>query len=411
MKFFHVKTVSETLRIINEQFQPCRPPVELPLIEVCGMVLAEDVISDEQVPHFSRSTVDGFAVCAKDTFGASDSLPAFLDITGRIEMGMAADTALHEGQAQAIPTGGMIPAGADSVVMIEHVEEVGEMLNVFRQVAPGENIVRAGDDVERGELVMACGHRLRPQDLGVLSAIGRTSVRVHPRPIVGILSTGDEIVPSEKKVLAPGEVRDINSVTIGAAARQCGATVLYGGIVKDDYDTFAKRASELFQKVDFLILSGGSSVGTRDYTVQVMQSLGDPGVLVHGVATKPGKPTILSKAGEKPVMGLPGHPVSAMIMFQLFAVPILERLQGLRPAQTDLRLSAKIARNVPSAVGRTDYIRVKLEEREDGLWAVPVFGKSGLISTLVESEGIVEIAANKEGIVEGESVKVHLFKS
>lgn len=411
MKFFHVKTVSETLRIINEQFQPCRPPVELPLIEVCGMVLAEDVISDEQVPHFSRSTVDGFAVCAKDTFGASDSLPAFLDITGSIEMGMAADTALHEGQAQAIPTGGMIPAGADSVVMIEHVEEVGEMLNVFRQVAPGENIVRAGDDVERGELVMACGHRLRPQDLGVLSAIGRTSVRVHPRPIVGILSTGDEIVPSEKKVLAPGEVRDINSVTIGAAARQCGATVLYGGIVKDDYDTFAKRASELFHKVDFLILSGGSSVGTRDYTVQVMQSLGDPGVLVHGVATKPGKPTILSKAGEKPVMGLPGHPVSAMIMFQLFAVPILERLQGLRPAQTDLRLSAKIARNVPSAVGRTDYIRVKLEEREDGLWAVPVFGKSGLISTLVESEGIVEIAANKEGIVEGESVKVHLFKS
>lgn len=183
------------------------------------------------------------------------------------------------------------------------------------------------------------------------------------------------------------------------------------GIVKDDYDTFAKRASELFHKVDFLILSGGSSVGTRDYTVQVMQSLGDPGVLVHGVATKPGKPTILSKAGEKPVMGLPGHPVSAMIMFQLFAVPILERLQGLRPAQTDLRLSAKIARNVPSAVGRTDYIRVKLEEREDGLWAVPVFGKSGLISTLVESEGIVEIAANKEGIVEGESVKVHLFKS
>ncbi|QQE73453.1 molybdopterin molybdotransferase MoeA [Brevibacillus composti] len=410
MKFFKVKTVSETLSIIAEQFHPFRPPIKLPITEACGMVLAEDVISGEQVPHFARSTVDGFAVRAQDTYGASDSLPAFLDITSRIEMGRAAQVLLKEGQAQAIPTGGMLPAGADSVVMIEHVEEIGELLNVYRQVAPGENVIRAGDDVERGELVMSAGHRLRPQDLGVLSAIGRTEVQVFPRPTIGILSTGDEVVPTEKKELAPGEVRDINSVTVGAIARQHGAIVIQGGIVRDDYELFAARARELFDQVDVLILSGGSSVGTRDFTVQVMQSLGEPGVLVHGVATKPGKPTILAKAGDKPVMGLPGHPVSAQIMFQLLAVPLLERLQGVRARQTDVRLSAKLSRNVASAVGRTDYIRVKLEERADGLWAIPVFGKSGLISTLVESEGIAEIPENKEGVLEGETVKVYLIQ-
>lgn len=409
MKFFNVKTVTETLEVIANEFRPFRPPVEVSLTEALGMVLAEDVVSLEQVPHFARSTVDGFAVRAQDTFGASDSLPAFLDIRGRIEMGQAASCYLNEGEAQAIPTGGMLPDGADSVVMIEHVEEVGELLNAYRQVAPGENIIRAGDDVKIGELVMAHGRRLRPQDLGVLSAIGKTSVKVFPRPVVAILSTGDEVVPASKKELSPGEVRDINSMTIGAAASQCGAKVIYGGIVKDDFEMFAAKANELYEQADFLLLSGGSSVGTRDYTEQVMQSLGEPGVLVHGVSIKPGKPTILAKAGDKPVMGLPGHPASALIIFHLFAVPLMERLQGRIPSEVDKRIRARISRNIPSAVGRSDYIRVKLEERSDGLWAVPVFGKSGLISTLVQSDGMVEIAANKEGILEGETVHVYLF--
>lgn len=256
---------------------------------------------------------------------------------------------------------------------------------------------------------MAHGRRLRPQDLGVLSAIGKTSVKVFPRPVVAILSTGDEVVPASKKELSPGEVRDINSITIGAAASQCGAKVIYGGIVKDDFEMFAAKANELYEQADFLLLSGGSSVGTRDYTEQVMQSLGEPGVLVHGVSIKPGKPTILAKAGDKPVMGLPGHPASALIIFHLFAVPLMERLQGRIPSEVDKRIRARISRNIPSAVGRSDYIRVKLEERSDGLWAVPVFGKSGLISTLVQSDGMVEIAANKEGILEGETVHVYLF--
>ncbi|MDR7318436.1 gephyrin-like molybdotransferase Glp [Brevibacillus nitrificans] len=410
MKFFHVKTVAETLEVIAGEFKPNRPPIEVSLIDALDMVVAEDVLSDEQVPHFARSTVDGFAVRARDTYGASDSLPAFLDVTGKIEMGKSAVQPVKEGQAQSIPTGGMVPDGADSVVMIEHVEEVDDLLNVYRQVAPGENVIRAGDDVEKGELVVAAGQRLRPQDLGVLSAIGKTSVRVYPRPIVAILSTGDEIVPADKKVLSPGEIRDINSITVATAARQCGAQVIYGGIVSDDYESFAKRAKDLFDQSDLLLLSGGSSVGTRDYTEQVMQSLGDPGVLVHGVSIKPGKPTIIAKAGAKPVMGLPGHPASALIIFHLFVAPLIKRLQGQKPADYDRRISARISRNIASAVGRSDYIRVKLEEREDGLWAVPVFGKSGLISTLVKSDGMVEISANKEGILEGEAVYVHLFQ-
>lgn len=409
MKFFQVKTVTETLEIIHKHYGPVRQPVTLPLSQALGMVLAEDIRSTEEVPHFARSTVDGYAVRARDTYGASDSLPAFLDIQGKVEMGKSASLPLKEGQAQGIPTGGMIPEGADSVVMIEHVEEVGELLNVFRQVAPGENIIRAGDDVMAGELVMSAGQRLRPQDLGVLAAIGKTRVTVYPRPVVAILSTGDEIVPADKAQLAPGEVRDINSVTIGAAARACGAEVIDGGIVKDDYAAFLARARELFERADLVILSGGSSVGTRDYTEQVMQALGEPGVLVHGVSIKPGKPTILAKAGEKPIMGLPGHPASALIIFHLFTAPLIARLEGLVPTELDRRIVARIARNIPSAVGRSDYVRVKLEKRGEEWWAHPVFGKSGLISTLVKSDGMVEIAAQKEGILEGEFVHVHLF--
>lgn len=409
MKFFNVKTVDETVNIIETYFAPLREPVRVSLQEAVGRILAEDVYSREQVPPFARSTVDGYAVQAKTTYGASESMPAFLDISGKIQMGKGAEIPLLEGQAQYIPTGGMLPAGADSIVMIEHVEEVGELLNVYRQVAPGENVIRAGDDVKTGEHVLRKGTRLRPQDLGLLAAIGITEVAVSPVPVVGILSTGDEIVPPDKTELSPGEIRDINSIMIGSRLTQLGVEVIYGGIVQDEYEEFLTRTRELFEQVDFLLLSGGSSVGTRDYTVQVLGELGEPGVLVHGVATKPGKPTIVGKAQGKPVMGLPGHPVSALIMLDLLGVPILRQLQGESKGRMDKRVRARISRNVPSAVGRSDYIRVRLEERGDELWAVPVFGKSGLVTTLVESDGILEISANKEGILEGEHVKIKLF--
>jgi len=410
MKFLNVKTVEETLALIEAQFAPIRSPVRVPLREAVGRVLAEDVRSPEPVPSFARSTVDGYAVAANATYGASDALPALLDVAGRVEMGKAAGLRLAEGQAAYIPTGGMLPEGADSVVMIEHAEEVGTLLSVYRQVAPGENVIRAGDDIAEGGVALRRGRRLRAQDLGVLAAIGVSDVAVAPAPIAAVLSTGDEIVPPATKTLAPGEVRDANGVMIGARLAQWGARVIDGGIVRDDYDLFLSRAVELFREADVLFLSGGSSMGTRDYTVNVLETLGEPGVLVHGVATKPGKPTIVGKAQGKPVIGLPGHPVSAMIMLDLLGAPLLARLQGETAGGADKRVRARLSRNVASAPGRTDFVRVRLEERGDELWAIPVFGKSGLVSTLADSDGVAEIAAPKEGVLEGEWVKVRLYE-
>jgi molybdopterin molybdotransferase len=409
LKFFQVHETREVIRLIEETYEPLDRTEEISLYEAFGRVLAEDVLAAEDVPGFDRSTVDGYAVRAQDTFGASESLPAFLDIAGIIEMGKEAGT-ISSTQAKYIPTGGMMPEGADAVVMIEHVEEVGSLLNVYKQVAPGENVIRRGEDVHAGHRILPRGHRLQPQDLGILAAVGASRVKVFARPIVGILSTGDEIVPPETKEMNPGEVRDINTVALGASLQSMGAEVIYGGIVKDEFDDYLNRAQALFSKVDMLIMSGGSSVGTRDYTVQVMEALGNPGILVHGISIKPGKPTILAKAGKKPVIGLPGHPVSALVIFDLIVRRIVNRLYDRTPHPFDPRIRARLSRNLPSAVGRSDYVRVRLERRNDGeVWAVPVFGKSGLISTLTESHGVIEIPAPKEGLLQGEWVDVNCF--
>lgn len=408
MKFFEVHETREVIELIEQHYQPLTRVSEISLYEAFGRVLAEDIRATENVPGFDRSTVDGYAVRAQDTFGASDSLPAFLDIAGAIEMGKEAGS-ISYGQAKYIPTGGMMPDGADAVVMIEHVEEIGSLLNVFKQVAPNENVIRKGEDLHDGHLVFRRGHRLQAVDLGVLAAAGVSRIPVFANPIVGILSTGDEIVPPETESLQPGQIRDINAITVGAALQSMGCEVAYGGIVRDDYEEYLQRAQDLFDQVDMLIMSGGSSVGTRDYSVKVMETLGEPGILVHGISIKPGKPTILAKAGNKPVIGLPGHPVSAMVIFDLFVRRIVNRLYDRTPHSFDPRIRARLSRNLPSAVGRSDYIRVRLEERDGEIWAVPIFGKSGLISTLAESHGIVEIPAPKEGLLQGDWVYVNSF--
>lgn len=411
MEFFQVKSVSETLTLIHHHVFPSRESISMPLLEALNMVLAEDIIAGEDVPVFTRSTVDGYAVRAKETFGASDSLPIFLDLVGRIEMGQESRETCHEGEAYYVPTGGMLPEGCDSVVMIEHAEEIGDLLNVYRQAAPGENVIRAGDDVKKGSLLFEKGVRLRPQELGLLAALGIATVNVYPSPIVGILSTGDEIVPFDQPRLNPGEIRDMNGVSITAMAKNGGARVIYAGIVKDRYEEMKDRVRELFPQVDFLILSGGSSVGSRDYTVKVLSELGEPGILVHGVSVKPGKPTIFGMAEGKPILGLPGHPASAMVIFELFGFPILKRLSGERITERERRIPAKAMKNLASAVGRSDYLRVKLVQKDGELWADPVFGKSGLLFTMVESDGIMEIPAEKEGIYAGEKVWVKGYSS
>lgn len=410
MQFYNVKSVEETWAIINEMVKPLQETVTLPLPQARGHVLAEECVAREDVPGFDRSTVDGYAVKAEDTYGSSESSPQFLEVVGEIKMGEEARMPIKRGQAMAIPTGGMLPPGSDSVIMIEHCEDIDGLLNTYRPVAPLENVIQRGEDVRQNQVVLARGSRLRPQELGILAALGYSEVKV-TRPVkVGYLSSGDEIVPYQTKKLQIGQVRDINQVTVAALVEEWGGVPKLGGIVKDDFNQFKQAAQQLLDEVDFLVLSGGSSVGTKDFTTEVIQSLGEPGVLVHGVSVKPGKPTIFSMAGEKPVLGLPGHPASAMLIFLLFGQPILNRLQGDITKYTSRRMEARVTQNIASSPGRADYIRVRLHKRENEWWAEPVLGKSGLISTLVASDGLLEISSVKEGVREGEQVPVLLLR-
>lgn len=409
MKFFQVKSVEETFKLIDEQVKPLTEEIKIPLFEALHFVLAEDIYAKENVPDFRRSTVDGYAVKAKDTFGSSENLPGFLTLVGEVHMGEAPSREVQAAEAMYVPTGGMIPTGSDAVVMIEHCEDMNGLLNVYRHAAPGENVISVGEDIREGGLLLAKGTKLRSQELGALASQGITEILVIKKPVIGYLSTGDEVVPIESEVLAPGEIRDMNGMTIGALVTGWGYTFQYGGIVKDNREEFERRAQELLATTDCLIVSGGSSVGTKDYSVDVIHSLGDPGVFVHGVSIKPGKPTILSMAEKKPVIGLPGHPASAVIIFHLFGKAILERLQGARSAEKQLTF-ARVTKNIPSSTGRTDFVRVRLFE-EGGQWfAEPIFGKSGLISTLVQSEGMIEIVSKSEGVQKGELVPVRIFQ-
>ncbi|WML55338.1 molybdopterin molybdotransferase MoeA [Neobacillus sp. PS3-12] len=410
MQFFKVKTVEETFQMIDELIPVTQKTEVRKLENALHYILAEPIIATENVPGFDRSTVDGYAVRASDTYGSSESMPGFLNMVGEVKMGEMASHPVGSGQAIYVPTGGMLPPKSDSVIMIEHCEDIDGLLNTYKQVAPGENVIRKGEDIKEGEVLLEAGTKLRPQELGAIAALGVTEVTVFRRLKVGYLSSGDEIVPFETKTIEVGQIRDINHLTIAGLANEWDIDVVYGGIVKDDYKIFQQKAQEIYNEVDCLILSGGSSVGAKDYTTEVIQSLGDPGVFVHGISIKPGKPTILALANSKPVIGLPGHPASAMIIFRLFGERILKKLSGQTLEKKPDRVFAKITKNIPSAPGRSDYIRVKLLEKDSEWWAEPIIGKSGLITTLVKSDGIVEIHSEKEGILQGEYVPVILSR-
>jgi molybdopterin molybdotransferase len=410
VQFYNVKSVEETWDLIKQVVQPVKDTVTLPLPQARGLVLAEDYIAPEDVPGFDRSTVDGYAVKAEDTYGSSESSPQFLEVIGEIKMGEEAVQPVNRGQAVSIPTGGMLPPGSDSVIMIEYCENIDGLLNTYRPVAPLENVIQRGEDVRQNDVVLKKGTRLRAQELGILAALGYSDVNV-TRPVkVGYLSSGDEIVPYQTEKLSVGQVRDINQVTISSLIEEWGGKPILGGIVRDDFDQLKQTAQQLLEEVDFLVLSGGSSVGTKDYTTEVIQSLGEPGVLVHGVSVKPGKPTIFSMAREKPVLGLPGHPASAMLIFLLFGQTILNRLQGEVKDTFPRRIEARVTQNIPSSPGRADYIRVRLKLQNNEWWAEPILGKSGLISTLVASDGLLEISSVKEGVRQGERVPVILLR-
>jgi len=406
-ELFTVCTPGEAWERFVAHYQPTIHTEQIRTIDALNRLLAESPISPQDLPDFERSTVDGYAVTAADTYGATATLPAFLDVIGEVPMGQASTIALAVGHAALVHTGGMIPAGANAVVMIENTQRIdGHGIEVLKPVADGENVIHIGEDIRTGAPVLATGHQLRPQDLGGLLALGITEVTVATPPRVAILSTGDEVIPPDEQP-RPGQIRDINSYTLASLTRRAGGIPLLYGIVPDDRAALDDAARRAHAEADIVVISAGSSVSYRDMSVDVIDALGDPGVLVHGVSVKPGKPTILAVANGKAIFGLPGNPVSAMVIFDRFITPTIRLLLGTTTAPRQ-QLQAKLARNISSTTGREDYVQVRLERRNDELWAVPVFGKSNLIYTLVNAEGTITIALDSNGIREGESVTVYL---
>jgi molybdopterin molybdotransferase len=403
----------EALRRLMEAL-PKRAPVErtVGIEDALCMVCAADVVSPEDLPSFSRSTVDGYAVAAEDTFGATESMPAYIDLDGEVLMGEAPGFAVRRGSACRMPTGGMLPAGADAVVMFEHVNPVDErLIEVMKPVTPGENVIAHGEDVKRGELLVVRGRRIRPQDIGACAGLGITELKVFGPPVVSIISTGDEVVPAGASP-GPGQVRDINSYVISGMLREAGCVPLRKGIFGDEYEAIRSAVQSSLEDSAAIIVSGGTSVGTRDMIARVIDELGDPGILFHGVSLKPGKPMLGGMIGPTPVFGLPGHPAAVAVCFDVFIRPVLAglsgELQGVR-RYTGGTVRARLSRNVASAQGREEHLRVMIEEDESGLVAVPVFGKSGLITTLVKADGTVIIPINVNGIEAGSTVDVRLF--
>jgi molybdopterin molybdotransferase len=380
--------------------------------DAAGRVLATDLAAPIDLPHFHRANMDGYAVRAADTFGASTSVPAYLKITGTIEMGRAATRPLRKGQAMRVATGGMLPRGADAVVMVEHTDEVGDAtLEVHRGVSPWQHVLRIGEDIAKGAAVFRAGRRLRAHDLGALTGLGITRITAHRMPTLGLIATGDEIVPPEKQP-RPGQVRNVNQFSLAAMAAAAGAAVTDYGVVPDRPDRLQKALATALARHDVVMLSGGSSVGVKDLTTDVITSFPKSEIVFHGISVAPGKPTILARALAKPVLGLPGHPVSALVIFDLFAAPLLRVVGGEDPSGVfapRATVRARLSQNVASQAGREDYIRVRVREVNGRLMAEPLPGKSGAIFNLVSADGLVCIPASAEGLDDGAEVDVIKF--
>jgi molybdopterin molybdotransferase len=374
----------------------------VPLEQSSGRVLVSEITADIDIPGFDRSVVDGYAVRSADTAGASDSVPALIRCVGRVAMGNH-DTTLTIGNTECayIPTGGLLPAGADAAVMVEYTEEAGDTILIKKPVSHGENVIFRDEDFKKGESVFRPGRRLSPQDAGVLASCGYSTVLVAKKPVVGIISTGNELVPSTT-VPGPGEVRDANAPMIAAWISEYGCEPKFYGIVRDEQGAFESVITNALPECDIVLLSGGSSKDDRDMTARVIAMKGT--VLVHGIALAPGKPTIIGRIADKPVFGLPGHPASAFVVLITIVRPLIDRMLGLeRPLRRIVK--ATLAENIPSQRGREEYVRVRVE---NGI-ATPLFGKSGLLSTLVKSDGLVCIPAGYEGLEKGSGVEVILW--
>jgi len=407
--FFKVKTSEEVFEILKD-FAPTGEE-SISLGAALGRTLSREIISPENLPGFYRSSMDGYAVRAKDTFGATESLPAFLDVVGEVLMGQVPTKVVEPGQAVKISTGGMLPEKADGVVMVEYCHSLDEdTIEVNRAISPLENVIQPDDDIKQESIVLRKGHILRAQDLGVMAGLGISHVSVHNRPRVAIISTGDEVVPIDQNP-EPGQVRDINSYTLSAFCQQAGAEPILLGLCGDDFGQLRDMVEKGLNDADSVWISGGSSVGTRDLTLKVFESFDNMELLVHGISISPGKPTIIARIDSKAIFGLPGHTASAMVVAEVFLSPFLSGIsgEGNLSKRSIYQVEAQLSRNIESTSGREDYIRVKLIRMGEKLTAEPIFGKSALISTLVEADGLIRVDRNSEGLYEGQMVKVMSF--
>jgi len=406
-EFFTTRTVTEALA----GFRPARrtPAEPVPLDRALHRVPVAPVTAPHALPGFARSTVDGYAVRAADTYGVSDGLPGYLQLTGAVLMGAEPTVTVGPGAAVTMPTGGVLPPGADAVVMIEYTQQVMPgTVEVIRPVAPGEGVVRADEDAAPGAELVPAGRPLRAQDLALLAAAGVTTVTAHARPRVAIFSTGDEVVPPETAVLRPGQVRDATAVALAAMAAEAGGEPVPSGIVPDDAQALETALRGALPSSDLVVISAGSSVGARDETAGVVGRLGT--IWCHGLAIKPGKPTLLAECDGVPVIGLPGNPRSALVVFRLLGVPLVRLVGGCAvspkgpPPEPAVR--ARLARDLPSAAGRLDVVQVRVA---DGV-ATPVFGLSALLSVITAADGYVIIPEEATGLDAGTEVDVTIYR-
>lgn len=405
-------SLEEARRLLQEHFSP--HPIgseEIPLAKALGRTVAEDIQSPIDVPGFDRASMDGYAVRANDIFEADERHPARLKVVGAIEAGDNPQIEVSSGEAAEISTGAPIPRGANAVVMVEYTQRRGEVVYVYRAANPGENIMAAGSDLMMGELVLRKGQRLTPREIGALSAIGLRNVKVYSRPKIAVISTGNELVPLGRP-LTYGKIYDINANVIAAAAEECGGEVAYVAVAKDAPDDLKEKIERGLHVADIVITSGSTSAGTGDLIYRILDSLGQRGVLVHGLAVKPGKPTVVAEVCGKPVFGLPGYPTSALVIFTLLVRPFISAVSGIYEYEKPRQLSARCATKVFSAKGRREFLPVHLIQDESGSFlAYSTTEGSGAISTLAMADGFIEIREETQFLEEGEDVQVTLFSS
>jgi len=408
--FRRLLTLEEAKQTIQKCFEAKPLGVEeVSLLEAYNRVLAEDVTAEIDIPPFNRSTVDGYAVKAEDTFGADENKPVKLKLCGTVNVGEKPKVKVERGTAAEIMTGAPIPDGADAVVMFEDTERKNGEIYVYTAVARDENVMKAGADIKKGETVARQGQLLTSREIGAIAAVGRAKVKVYKTPEVAVLSTGAEVT-EPGKTLTSGKIYDINAYSLSAAVQESGGKPVYLGVFPDDSIELEKALKKALTSADMVISSGGVSVGPKDVMPTTLSRLGKPGVIVCGIAIKPGKPTTVAVIDGKPVFALPGHPTSALLIFHLLVRPVIERMAGKTPTEYATVKAFASTRMFP-ARGRKTFITVKLKREADRLVAEPVpTGLSGAITTLLKADGFIEIPENRQFLDENEEVTVHLFK-